>query len=858
MHFLYQPLTWGFLLVLLPLLIHLINLMRQKRVDWAAMEFLRMAYRKHRKWVWLKQMLLLLARMLAIAIAVAMLAHLITQEQWAALFGGKTTHHIVLLDDSYSMGDQSGTARSFDRAGQVLQSLAEQAMAQTSVQKFTLLRFSQADQTSSETSGQERSLAGAPSPTNAPASPAPDTSADEENLAEQEVAARFGELADLNAVTVDDAFDVLLEDRRRRFSISQRASGPVPALNLTAQLARIARQDKPIVYVLSDFREKDWKTPSAARAAIERIEDAGATVNLVQCTDKTLTNLGIVDITPAEGTRAAGVPLFVDVTVKNHGPRDAAQVAIALQSVEYGNDANQQTPAQRQGKTNDLPGVVVEKLAVGESVTRRVQVFFTSPGQHVVQATLAPDALAADNRQWCVVQFPDAVPVLVIDGDPQQRNAGYLDSVFQPGQRVRTGVRPFVKTAAFLRDIQPEELATYQTIYLLDVPQLDPLAQSNLQQYVKQGGGLAVFFGPQCQLKFYNQWHQSHPDFFPIPVESAEILPTSDSGAPDVIPTDHPIFRILMDEGQIFAGGILVPQFVRPARRWKSPEDASTQIVAKLRDGSPLAVDHAYGNGRVFVMLTTLAPLWNNWATQPTFPVMILETQAYLDSGHALHPQRFVGARYHFQLDKTRYLPTLEFLLPGKTDAKPRVISVNAAGTASNTGNAPDAGNGGNAPDAEPSNPQSTGPSVSDNGPLYDITLAADRANQPLTDRAGVYEAWPRTVDGKFDVRRFSINVNPLEGDLNRVDTRDLAESLATTGVELITSDDVTATSQDTGGFSWSHVLAGLLLLLLIGEQLLSYSASYHPGKSSLRVGTRPMASAAAALARDPLSEDPR
>ena len=63
MQFVHQPLTWGFLLVLLPLLIHLINMMRHRRVKWAAMEFLLQSYKKHRKWIWLKQLLLLLVRM---------------------------------------------------------------------------------------------------------------------------------------------------------------------------------------------------------------------------------------------------------------------------------------------------------------------------------------------------------------------------------------------------------------------------------------------------------------------------------------------------------------------------------------------------------------------------------------------------------------------------------------------------------------------------------------------------------------------------------------------------------------------------------------------------------------------------
>ena len=99
MQFIHQPLTWAFLLVLAPLLIHLINLMRQKKVKWAAMEFLIKSNKKHRRWIWLKQFLLLLLRMLVVAAAVAMLAGLITKDQ-ASFLGGQATHHFVLLDDS--------------------------------------------------------------------------------------------------------------------------------------------------------------------------------------------------------------------------------------------------------------------------------------------------------------------------------------------------------------------------------------------------------------------------------------------------------------------------------------------------------------------------------------------------------------------------------------------------------------------------------------------------------------------------------------------------------------------------------------------------------------------------------------
>src|SRR5207249_4923974 len=136
MQFVHSALTWGFLVALVPLLIHLINMMRHRRVKWAAMDFLLASYKKHRNWVWLKQLLLLLMRMAAMAFVVMMLAGLGCQfEPLAHLLGGKPTHHYVLLDDSYSMSDRLGGASAFDNAWQAVGRIAARAATADSQQK---------------------------------------------------------------------------------------------------------------------------------------------------------------------------------------------------------------------------------------------------------------------------------------------------------------------------------------------------------------------------------------------------------------------------------------------------------------------------------------------------------------------------------------------------------------------------------------------------------------------------------------------------------------------------------------------------------------------------------------------------
>src|SRR5262245_6966094 len=283
MQFVHQILTWGFLLALVPLLIHLINMMRHRRVKWAAMEFLLASYKKHRKWVWLKQLLLLLARMAVVALVVAMLAQLKTRDQWLAIFGGRVTHHYVVVDDSYSMSDRVAGATALDAAKQVMAAIVGRATQQDSPQKLTLIRFSQAR-----------------------------GSASAENVAS-------GQIADFNSEPIDSNFDVTLERKVRTFDPTQLALGPLDALAVVKQLLGQTKDETSIVYLLSDFRTKDWGSPTEYREALGQLRRSQAEVHLVNCSRSTEPNLGVIAIEPADETRAAGVPLFVNVKVKNFG-----------------------------------------------------------------------------------------------------------------------------------------------------------------------------------------------------------------------------------------------------------------------------------------------------------------------------------------------------------------------------------------------------------------------------------------------------------------------------------------------------------------------------------------------------------
>src|ERR1043165_5077692 len=64
---------WGLVAVSVPIIIHLINRLRYKKVQWAAMEFLLKAMQRHKRKLLMEQLILLLLRCLLILLIVLLI-----------------------------------------------------------------------------------------------------------------------------------------------------------------------------------------------------------------------------------------------------------------------------------------------------------------------------------------------------------------------------------------------------------------------------------------------------------------------------------------------------------------------------------------------------------------------------------------------------------------------------------------------------------------------------------------------------------------------------------------------------------------------------------------------------------------
>ncbi len=114
-------LIWGTLLGAIPLIIHLLNRRRFRRVEWAPMRYLKLTIQRNRRRIQLEELLLLLVRtMLPILLFVLLARPLLNPtglEHW--LGGAGRTSHVFAIDDSLSMGFAAEGQVAFHRAREV-------------------------------------------------------------------------------------------------------------------------------------------------------------------------------------------------------------------------------------------------------------------------------------------------------------------------------------------------------------------------------------------------------------------------------------------------------------------------------------------------------------------------------------------------------------------------------------------------------------------------------------------------------------------------------------------------------------------------------------------------------------------
>lgn len=704
----------GLPLAAAPILLHLLHLQRQQRVEWAAMEFLLESDRRNRRWVNLREWLLLAARVLVMLLAAVMLAGPQLVDRLSGLFAAGA-HHVVILDDSFSMAARQGGGSVWASAQQVVGDIIESA-AERSDARVSIYRTSDP---------------------NAPLASA--TGA--------------GELDALRA-------------RLAAAEPSQTAIQPGPTLHAAAAaLRRESGAGRVIAYLVSDFRDRNLAPPERLADPARELMAEASSLRFVACSAGPAENVAVSGLRLLPGPRVAGLELTAEVTVDNLGRQPVSNLTAAVQA-----------------DGRPLPAVVFESIAAGESATATFPVRFKDAGEHTLLASLEPDALPADNARRLATDLPEERQVLLVESAGNSAEGLAFSVALRPAG-VATGWRPRRVGPRALTD--PSSLREAAAVLLLDPPRLPAAAVEPLRRFVDGGGGVLMQFGPNAKRRFYNQSllaGAARPLLnisLGKPTQAPAIGAAEGAGPTgDVQVESHPVVRVFEGDRNSFLQ-LLQVNYYRAA----APEPAAgvpLRTIAKLRDGSPLLIEHGAASTRVMALLTATARPrdategWSNLALSPVYPVIVNEIAGRLAELRSAPPRIEVGQPWAGGAIRT-----------GRGDAVAAVIDLARV---------------------------EEGPRLVD----ADAGPAGPGLFRVFADAAAVGES-----------RLVAVNVDTAESNLAGPTPEALRERLADLGVAVDTPAQFRrARREESTGWAGRAVAAGLLLTLLV-ERLLALQCSY-------------------------------
>lgn len=613
-HFLNSALFWPAVgLLSAPIIIHLINRLRFKRVRFAAMEFLLASEQRNRRRILLEHLLLLLARIAIVAMIGLLIARFVADPRQMSLFQGAKAHHVLLIDDSGSMRDRVGETTAFDAARDIVRKLAAEGAQHPETQVLTVLRMSRPDET----------------------------------------------LGGLSERSVDDALVAELSTRLDDIECTYRSVDIAKALD--AVRARLADDPASIkhLHVVSDFRRRDWFDNKSAATAIRALADLDASINFVRTVGVSNSNLAVTELTGDTSAAAAGVPVTFTATIQNLGVREANNVRLAVQV---------------DGRSLPI-NVLLEKIGAGEAAKSEIPLMFDTSGTHRVTVSLESDPLEADNLRRIAINVPDDNPVLIVDSAPGSEQGRYIQDALAADKSV-TGYAATVVAPDYLRRHPLDLYQLIYLVNIAELPEdavdvLEKFAAAGGGIAWFMGDTVRPAFYNE---RLYNEGKGLFPARL---ANAPSKLNREDSVGPDILAGQNDIFKILSGSDNPFIDEVFVSVYYGvDAEQLRKDRDRAdgVKVLAELRNREPLMLQHEFGKGRVITMLTAAGPAltpegvaWTNWANgpgAPSYAVMQLELAKAIARRDRTAPQRLVGEPIAVPIDRSRFRENVEVVGP--------------------------------------------------------------------------------------------------------------------------------------------------------------------------------------------------
>ena len=564
-------------LVGLPILIHFFSRKQRDIVRWAAMEFLLASRAPRRSFMKLKDLILLLLRILVVLLIVAALAQPRVSMGWIGTTGPRDV--ILVLDNSMSTARKTSGGTLFDQEVDQAAKLIHQLNAGDTVRVLL-------------------------------ASPAPEWLTD-------------------SPQTADNSTQDALISRLHQLVPNGGAADIPKAVHTAIKTEPTSKDVSRFVTVIGDNQAFGWRADATSEwASLFSLSQRAKPPVLLRAIlpgaeTGPPSNLAVEKLAGTRTVAPVGRPVALTATVKNTGAfkREAGSLAWTADGQSIGTTA-------------------VPALDPGEETTVTLSQPFPNPGLVDIACQLSGhDDLSLDDSARFLLNVTESAPILVVEGeshfDPLQSDSAYLLSAlgWQPnGEAAAKNVAVasiFRPKLINYQKLDAETLTSYQCVVLANVPHLSDGTVQKLARFVNSGGGLWIALGDQTEIAAFNkQFFASGAGLSPVSLKQpvGDAMDREKFTALSPPAADHPATTLLADTHRLDIDKVRV--FRR--HQMDTGNDKSISVLLRAEGGSPLVVEKTLGRGRVIVQGIPLNVSWSNVPLCQSFVVMVHEWLWYL------------------------------------------------------------------------------------------------------------------------------------------------------------------------------------------------------------------------------------
>ncbi len=561
---------WGLLGVSIPVIIHLLSRRRTVTVDWGAMQFLDIGRRAQRKFQ-ITELLLMAGRMLLLALVALALARPFWKPKSDGMLssrigGGREPRDCVLiLDGSESMDRKVAGTSPRSRATAWMTTFADGMKPGDSKAAILVAR----DRVRPITDG---------------------LSYDPTRVKEAIKAAPASRGSSDLASAVSEALRVLESGKN---------------------------SDTEIV-ILADAQRLPWRPGDTGRWNLLRELRARLKGRAPRLSAITFggradgSDAAVGPIVTPRGVYPPNASIPVSTFVTNSGPDAASRSAEMLID-----------GAPVAGTTQ-----AIGPIPPGGKVPLSFRATIAAPGAHLIGVRIsgADDALAANDLAERPVEVAEALPVLLVDGEPGVEplsgETDFLRAALAPAEDEAPAVRARVVKAS---EFNGEALKDRRVLVLANVDRLDASQSAALIDFLDEGGGVLIAPGDRTDTDAWNQALFADGNG-PLPASFGEMK--GNFGRREAVA--HPSPRSFtgpalgpfgqgdsppLGEADLFAYRVLSP----------STGTSPSAVIARLDTRDPWAVERPYRKGRVILMSGPLDAEGGTLPVNPDFVPLVHE-----------------------------------------------------------------------------------------------------------------------------------------------------------------------------------------------------------------------------------------